>query len=128
MCSTLQQWWHKALATPTPMITDTPTPEVWAYAVLHCVKRFRSPALPISVSPVALFVVCIGFVLPVCMCVCVSVCLCTLLTLLRQPDKCCIQNAAQQLRAAHGKKLPLQLLLARRIQILHCYNEACLGI
>lgn len=38
-------------------------------------KEISLPALPFSVSPVALFVVCIGFVLPVCMCVCECVCL-----------------------------------------------------
>lgn len=126
MCSTLQQWWHKALATPTPMITDTPTPEVWAYAVLHCVKRFRYPlSLPLSLAP---FCVCVYVFFSACLCVCEYVCLCTLLTLLRQPDKCCIQNAAQQLQPAPRKKLPLEQLLARRIQIFHCYEEACLGI
>lgn len=91
-------------------------------------KEISLPALPASVPSLAPFCVCVCmyFFLPVC--VCEYVCLCTLLTLLRQPDKCCIQNAAQQLRPAPRKKLPLEQLLARRIQIFHCYEEACLGI
>lgn len=94
-------------------------------------KEISLPALLASVPlslPLHLSVrVCMYF-FSACLCVSECVCLCTLLTLLRQPDKCCIQNAAQQLQPAHRKKLPLEQLLARRIQIFHCYEEACLGI
>lgn len=90
-------------------------------------KEISLPALPAFV-PCTFLCVCVYVFFSACLCVSECVCLCTLLTLLRQPDKCCIQNAAQQLQPAHRNKLPLEQLLARRIQIFHCYEEACLGI
>lgn len=110
MCSTLQQWWHKALATPTPMITDTPTPEVWAYAVLHCVKRFRYPlSLPLSLclSPCTFLCVCvcIFFCLSVCEWVCLFVYTADTVKAAGQVlhTKCCTATAASaQKEAAPG--------------------------